>query len=252
MSQTAEKTECMGRRKQMSRESIKYIAMVTMFLNHMATIFMKPGTIAYEVLVNIGYFTAVTMCYFLVEGFRYTRSVKAYRNRILLFAVISQIPFSLAFPEHKMVLNMMFTLYLCSWIVEVMETVVEPGTRGIMVLVLILLTMFGDWPVLAGMFTVFFVVAGEDEKRKKLAYLASALLLGLSTFTSNLSVYGRKLALFSGAASVLAVLASGVCILYWYSGKRAEKGRTFSKWFFYAFYPAHLLVLALIRILCYS
>ena len=234
----------------MNRDTIKYIAMVTMLLNHIATIFMEPGTLWYEVLVNIGYFTAVTMCYFLVEGFRYTRSVKAYQNRILIFAVLSQFAFYLAFPEYGTVLNMMFTLYLCSWIVEVMRTVEQPGTRGLAVGALIFLTMFCDWPVLAGVYTVLFVWAGEEEQRKKTAYLVSALLLGCSTFLANQGILGDGMALLTAAGSVAAVLASGVCVLHFYNGKQAEKGRTFSKWFFYAFYPGHLLVLGLIRMGC--
>ncbi|MDE7258355.1 MAG: conjugal transfer protein TraX, partial [Lachnospiraceae bacterium] len=35
-------------------------------------------------------------------------------------------------------------------------------------------------------------------------------------------------------------------VLVLYNGRRAEKARNFSKWFFYLFYPAHLLILALI------
>lgn len=54
----------------LNRDVIKYIAMTAMLLNHIANIFLVPGTLWYEVLVDIGYFTAITMCYFLVEGFR--------------------------------------------------------------------------------------------------------------------------------------------------------------------------------------
>lgn len=45
------------------------------------------------------------------------------------------------------------------------------------------------------------------------------------------------------------VLVSGFVILYLYNGKRAVRGRTFYKWFFYAFYPTHLLILGLLRLL---
>ena len=45
------------------------------------------------------------------------------------------------------------------------------------------------------------------------------------------------------------ILTAGFIILYLYNGQRTGGGRSFSKWFFYTFYPAHLLVLGLIRIL---
>ena len=46
----------------------------------------------------------------------------------------------------------------------------------------------------------------------------------------------------------LPILVSAFVILYLYNGRRAARGRTFYKWFFYAFYPAHLLVLGLLRL----
>ena len=44
------------------------------------------------------------------------------------------------------------------------------------------------------------------------------------------------------------ILVSAFVILYLYNGRRAARERTFYKWFFYAFYPAHLLVLGLLRL----
>ena len=38
----------------LNRDVIKYIAMTAMLLNHIANIFLVPGTLWYEVLVDIG------------------------------------------------------------------------------------------------------------------------------------------------------------------------------------------------------
>ena len=51
-----------------------------------------------------------------------------------------------------------------------------------------------------------------------------------------------------GVRCMVGIPLAGIVIVYFYNGKRAERGRTFSKWFFYLFYPVHLLVLGIIRI----
>ena len=56
----------------MNRDQIKFLAIITMTCNHIANIFLTPGTLLFEVMIDIGYFTAITMCYFLVEGYGYT------------------------------------------------------------------------------------------------------------------------------------------------------------------------------------
>ena len=49
--------------------------------------------------------------------------------------------------------------------------------------------------------------------------------------------------------SALGIVASGIIILCFYNGKKSEKAPKFSKWFFYVFYPAHLLVLSIVRVI---
>ena len=53
----------------LNRDAIKYIAAFTMLLNHVALIWMRPESVVANIFENIGYFTAITTCYFLVEDF---------------------------------------------------------------------------------------------------------------------------------------------------------------------------------------
>lgn len=48
--------------------------------------------------------------------------------------------------------------------------------------------------------------------------------------------------------SMLGIALAGIAIIYFYNGKRMNKGKKFSKWFFYFFYPVHLFILGLIRV----
>lgn len=73
------------RQKPLNRDIIKYIAMFTMLLKHIANVFLPVTSIGYERLTGIGYFTAITMCYFPAEGYGYTRSKRNYGLRPLFF-----------------------------------------------------------------------------------------------------------------------------------------------------------------------
>lgn len=77
---------------ELNRDQIKYIAVFTMLLNHVANIFLATRNLCLQSTKGYRYFTAPVMCWFLVEGYRYTRSVKKYAGRLLIFAVISQLP----------------------------------------------------------------------------------------------------------------------------------------------------------------
>ena len=86
----------------MNRDTIKMLAMATMLVNHIANVFMPAGAPLTNLCLYIGYFTAVTMCYFLVEGYGYTHSKTQYAGRLFGFSVLAQLPYQLVFPEHGM------------------------------------------------------------------------------------------------------------------------------------------------------
>ena len=201
----------------LTRDAIKYLAIFTMLLNHIANVLLPENTILWEVLVDIGYFTAITMCYFLVEGYHYTRSVKNYALRLLVFGILSQIPFMLALKQTN--LNMMFSLLLCLGVVWVADHVKHKGEKMLWLCVLVICSLWTDWALLAPVFTMLFANAYGDRKKVSLAYGKAVGLFFLLNVLSYRADCGLESALIHSTCA----------------------------WFFYGFYPVHLLLLWMIQ-----
>ena len=75
-------------------------------------------------------------------------------------------------------------------------------------------------------------------RRNKIKYtfIISMLLFGLFNFAGGIERFslGTNIAYALGSMSGIAL--AGIVILYFYNGKRMEKGKVFSKWFFYLFW----------------
>ena len=204
----------------MSRNAIKYLAMAAMFCNHFAYIFLKEGSTGQEVMVDIGYFTAITMCYFLVEGYHYTRSVKNYALRLLVFGILSQIPFMLALKQTN--LNMMFSLLLCLGVVWVADHVKHKGEKMLWLCVLVICSLWTDWALLAPVFTMLFANAYGDRKKVSLAYGKAVGLFFLLNVLSYRADCGLESALIHSACACIGLAASGVVIQCMYN--KADNG----------------------------
>lgn len=205
----------------MSRGAIKLFAILAMTGNHIAQLFLTPGSFPYHLFLTLGYATAPLMCSFLSDGFTYTRDRKQYFLRLVLFALVSELPFYLAFGHGG---NMGITLALSflallAW---------EKGRKDVSLLV-ILATGWSDWSFLAPVFTIMVHQTKRERKQEALAFGAGTFLFALICLANGESVVH---ALGFGLAGVLRI--------YGYNG---EKGN-FPGWLFYGFYPIHLLLLA--------
>lgn len=240
-------------RKCLNRDAIKYIAIIAMLANHIASIFLNSGTLLRMILLGIGNFTAITMCYFLVEGYSYTHSKKKYMERLLLFAILSQIPYCMAFTKQGVIsfigFNMLFTLLLCFLICLIAEKVPNIILKIVLIILILICSMKCDWGIGAPVFTLLFIWGKNSILKKKIAFVIPTVLFGLYNF---IGCYGKipiGTCILRTVICMISMGMSGICIIYLYNGKRANTGRSFSKWFFYIFYPLHLLIFALIRIL---
>lgn len=164
--------------------------------------------------------------------------------------MLSQPAYILAFPEMGWYrLNILFTLLLCLLVLAARERITRKSMRVLAILGLVLLSLVCDWAVLLPIYTLLFAWAGSNARKRTWAFLWATLLFGAMNLLGGIGRFtlaanlGYALAGMSGM--VLAMFA--ICCLY--NGKRATRGRTAMKWFFYVFYPAHLLVLGVLRLL---
>ena len=81
------------------------------------------------------------------------------------------------------------------------------------------------------------------------AYGVGAILFVLFNYGSYAEKMASGPAMVHALLSAVGIVVSGIIILNFYNGKKCEKAPKFSKWFFYIFYPAHLLILSIVRIM---
>lgn len=209
--------------------TLKILTVLSMIVDHWCYLFAEQGTEIYEIgRMWIGRLAFPIFCFLLVEGFQKTGNRKKYGQRLLLFAFLSEIPFDL-FRYGKI-----FSMEGCN----------------------IFVTLFLGFLLMAA--TEY--VAGREmsEIRKAFSRLLALLLAVGAAYLihSDYSFYGvisiyilymfryqKRQQLMMGALSFLyepTALAAFVPIAF-YNGRRGLK----IKYFFYLFYPVHLLVLYL-------
>ena len=218
----------------LNRNQLKYLAILAMLVDHIAWAFVPTESAAGFFMHLIGRFTAPTMLFFLVEGYLHTHSLRRYARRLAVFALISWVPCSLfefgRWPEPFF--GMIWTVLLALgalWIWD-REQMSETG-KVLAVFGLCVLSVLGDWPVMGILFPLNFYINRDDERKKWGIYAAISI------------VFGAIACMLSGPwhcfqfGTLLAPL-----LLRRYNGEPGS-GAAFHKWFFYVFYPAHLLLL---------
>ena len=237
-------------RRELSGSALKWIALITMLIDHFAAVFYIGSWMARQPLLSypvyiflrcIGRLAFPIYCFLLAEGFRHTRSVGKYLLRLLLFGVISEIPFDFAFRRSWFdwsYQNVYFTLFLGLLAMALWKRATrgDPGTCGVWRILLGLLgiaaaaalahfchTDYGKWGVL----TIAAMVLFQDSEWQRDLF-SGCMLLGAS------------------ALEVVGLL--DFALLHFYNGKRGRQ----PKYLFYVFYPVHLLVLALLCRVIYS
>lgn len=237
---------------------LKLLALITMALDHIGavilehspyltdfTLFASPGNSTVgkiDVLCRgIGRLAFPLFCFLLVEGFHYTKNRMKYAIRLLIFALVSEIPFDMAFNGKYLEWgynNVGFTLllgFLSIWILDMVEEKARRkygDDRRIYAwfACAIVLVLLMDYVLEKNLVRSDYGVAGV------LAILILYLMPGQKMFGYLFCVLW--LGLTCGMLEFVALI--NLIPLYFYHGRQGRK----MKYLFYIFYPAHLLILA--------
>lgn len=223
---------------------LKLIAIVSMTIDHVGAALISRWNSDAELYFRmIGRLAFPIFCFLIVEGFFHTRNVKKYMFRLLVFAIISEVPFDLLFNTTKnlwSMQNIFGTLFLGLVAIFLMEKAKErwgaytPTTTTLQVVIVLLFGAIAyyanvDYAVLGiGYLIIFYLCRGNNLK--------------LFFFLTILNL------LFCGVESIQMLSALAVPILSLYNGQRGPK----VKYLFYVYYPLHLAVLAVIYVLLYG
>ncbi len=237
----------------LSGAQLKLIAVFSMLTDHMAVALihnvyltsgdLSPGSIRflrnlYILMRSLGRPAFPIYCFFLVQGFLYTHSRRVYTLRLLLFGLISEVPFDLALyrtvwhPSHQ---NVMFELAAAVIMLTLFESIRSVRSFRIAGRTLRLSRPF---PIVAAFLSSILCMGIAELLRLDYSWMGLCLILLLYVTRTS-----PKLQCATGAAFTALFEPAGAAaflLLYVYSGQRGRQ----KKYFFYAFYPAHLLLLA--------
>ena len=222
----------------MSGFVLKMIAMITMLIDHTASIHLE-GSKWYLLLRLIGRIAFPIFCFLLVEGYFHTKDVYQYLRRLGIFALLSEIPFDMAFADNITRFdflekqNVFFTLFIGLSVIHLMNLVEIKFKNNI-----IASNLLDCAIVLIGSFIA--VILSTDYNMYGILMIVSFYI-----FRANKSILTLVLLLVNfqlgGVVQAFGILSMIFIALY-----NGKKGTKFNRYIFYGFYPVHLLVLVLL------
>ncbi|MDF2608678.1 MAG: putative rane protein [Lachnospiraceae bacterium] len=249
--------------------ALKLIAIITMLIDHTTAVLVSYETSPNLYLLGrtIGRLAFPIFCFLLVEGLLHTKDVRKYLLRLALFAILSEVPFDLAFFHSNYYLqhqNIFFTLLIGLSVIFIMrkleaarnaeETTYPFQVFSIILEVIIVFTgcvaaylLKTDYSVFGVLQIVFFYVF----RKKKIILLLFVIfvnqMLGVVFgLPASIEDIVNILMQVVTSISIQSFATFAMILIFTYHGERGPK---LNKYIFYAFYPVHLTILYLINTL---
>ena len=229
---------------------LRLLAVIFMISDHVWATYMSFG----NWMTYVGRLAFPIFAFQIAEGFMHTKSFKKYSLRLLAFALISELPFNLFYssrwfnPYHQ---NVLFTLLLGLMAIKVIDNLKKdhkPKNIALSVLWLLLIVVgsvlgFVDYGFL-GMLTVVMFYIFRDFPFAWLCQLIAMVCINIIFFEGQVipfELFGKAFEIPTQGFAVFSLIP------IWLYGGRKGISNKFLQYGFYAFYPVHMIILALIR-----
>lgn len=245
-------------KKGLNSNALKMIAIIAMTIDHIAWLVFPdyPHEVLPVILHIIGRLTCPIMCYFIAEGYHYTKNIRKYTCRLFVFAVISHFAYIFAsadFVDWKSfipfyygnILNQTSVIWPLAWGLVMLrivnsEKIPKQWVKTVLILLICLVTFPSDWSCIASLCILAF-----GTNRGKLKTQSVWLIIYVAIYAA---VYCFAIDWVYGLVQMGVVLA--IPFIKLYNGKRGKNPRVnkIMKWFFYIYYPLHLAILGTIQL----
>lgn len=259
-------------KKGLNASQIKLIAIIAMTIDHLTwTFFPGQDTTWYVYALHIiGRLTAPIMWFFIAEGCHYTHNIKKYAGRLFGFAIISHFAYNFAFGipfvpfSNGSFFNQTSVMWSLAWaVVAIAVARVEKLPWLVKVLLIALISVIAfpsDWSSIAVMCPLALYSDRGNKKKQAFDIVFWSFIYAAVHFFFLDKAYG-VLQMFTFIS---------IPVLLLYNGERggrksgrlpegtgealapATKVSPLVKWSFYIYYPAHLVVVGIIRVFLYG
>ncbi len=234
--------------------TLHILAMVFMVIDHLCfTVVAGQDWMAW-----VGRLAFPIFAFMIAEGYSHTRNVKKYMKRMLIFALLSEIPYNLltiAFPVNPFQQNVLWTFLLallCMSAVDRVRAKYERAWLSVTLSVLVIAgfyllatLLFVDYKGMGLLTVLLFYFLRGDKHYHRILQAVAMVLLHIVLFkgqTVTVPLPGIAFEMPLQGISVLSLIP-----IWLYNGTRGYDNKVI-RFVFYAFYPVHMLILGLLSL----
>lgn len=198
---------------------LKIIAIISMIIDHIGHVFF-PKIIEFRIIGRIAF---PIFAYQIAVGYIHTKNLRNYKLRLLFFALVSQVPYFLVFPKG---LNIFFNLLLAVIAIELYDKKRYLALGGLFIYIhLITKVTFFGYGIYGILLSLIFYIFSKETMKISIGFV----LLTISYWLYN-NIF----------VQLYAILALPIILIDW------KYKILLNKWWFYLFYPTHLLLIYIV------